>query len=183
MKRLFGFIVVLLVLVAPVFGAGKVANTPVEINSHSTRKVVLYYATGTAAGTTGTETAITLTRSLNTGATTTGNSFVVTSGKKFHMTHISLASRGSMTAGTAQVTTFNVRLNLTSAVTTTSTPIIFQARSATPATAGAWDRISMAIPDGYEITGNGTLQLGVTANSVYVTNGPTWDINIVGFEY
>ena len=153
----------------------------VKPTSDKARSAVSFYAVGATAGTTGTETAITLTRSLATGATTTGNSFVITSGKKFRITQISLATRGSGTA-TAQATTFNVRL-ASGATGTTSTPVIFSARSATPATAAAWERVMFTIPDGYEITGDGTLQFGVTASSTYATNAPTWDVNIIGYEY
>lgn len=141
-----------------------------------------FYAVAAAAGTTGTQTAITLTKSADTGATTTGTSFVVTSGKRFRITHISVATRGHNTA-TAQTTTFNLRVNTAGAVTTASTPIVFSARSATPAVANDWDRYVLALPDGHEILGDGTLQFGITAAATYTTNAPTWDVNIMGFEY
>lgn len=146
------------------------------------RTAMSFYAVAAAAGATGTETAITLTKSSGTAATTTGVSFVVTSGKTFRITGMSVATRGSATA-TIQTTTFNLRVNTAGAVVTTSTPIIFSARSATPATASAWDRYVLTIPDGLEIAGNGTLQFGITANSTYTTNAPTCDVNIIGFEY
>jgi hypothetical protein len=148
----------------------------------SGRTHVNYYATGVASGTTGTETAITLTKSSNTAATSTGVSQIPASGKRFRITSITFASRGHATA-TAQVTTFNLRINTAGAVVTTSTPIVIQARTATPATALAWDRFQVPIPDGFEILGDGTLQFGVTANAVFVTNAPTWDVLITGYEY
>lgn len=141
-----------------------------------------FYALGVAAGTTGTETAITLTKSSNTSATSSASSFVITNGKRFRITHLSFATRGNATA-TAQTTTFNFRVSTTGAVGTTTTPIVFAARSATPATALAWDRYIVSIPDGYEILGNGTIQFGITAAATYTTNAPTWDVNIMGFEY
>jgi len=146
------------------------------------RTALSFYAVAAAAGATGVETAITLTKSAGTAATTSAASFVITSGKTFHITNISVATRGNATA-TAQTTTFNLRVNTGGAVTTTSTPVIFSARSATPATASAWDRYILPIPDGLEIAGNGTVQFGITANSTFVTNAPTWDVNIIGFEY
>lgn len=146
------------------------------------RTAVRYYAVAAAAGTTGTETAITLTRSSGTSATTTGTSFTPTSGKTFRIQAISFATRGNATA-TIQTTTFNLRINTAGAVTTTSTPVILSMRSATPQTASAWDRILLEIPDGIEIAGDGTLQFGVTAAATYVTNAPTWDVTIIGFEY
>lgn len=146
------------------------------------RTPVRYYATGAAAGATNTETAITLTRSSGNSATTTGTSFVLTNGKTFRIEAISVATRGNNTA-TAQVTTFNFRVNTAGAVGTTSTPIELAVRSATPATANAWDRVIVPIPDGWEIAGNGTIQFGVTALATYTTNAPTWDVLIIGYEY
>lgn len=141
-----------------------------------------FYAVAAAAGTTTTETAISLTKSAGTGATSSANSFVITSGKTFRITHLSVATRGNATA-TIQTTTFNLRLNTGGAVTTSSTPIIFSARSATPATSSAWDRYIIPIPEGFEILGDGTIQFGITAAATYTTNAPTWDVNIIGYEY
>lgn len=155
---------------------------PVQITDTS-RTELRFYATAAAAGTTGTETAITLTKSSGTSATTSAVSFVVTSGKRFRITHISFATLGNATA-TAQSTSFKFRINTAGAVTTASTPIILQARSATPATASAWDRYSIPLPaDGIDIVGDGTLQFGITAAATYTTNAPTWDVTIIGYEY
>lgn len=148
----------------------------------SGRTHINLFATGAAAGATGVETAITLTKSSGTSATSPGTSFAITNGKKFRITSITFATRGHATA-TAQETTFKLRINTGGAVSTTSTPIVLQARSATPATASAWDRISIPIPDGFEIDGTATLQIGVTAAAVFTTNAPTWDVLITGFEY
>lgn len=141
-----------------------------------------FYAVAAAAGTTTTETAITLTKSADTGATSTGVSFVITNGKRFRITSFSVATRGNATA-TIQTTTFNLRINTAGAVVVGSTPIVLAARSATPATASAWDRFAINIGDGIEFTGNGTIQFGITAAATYVTNAPTWDVTITGFEY
>jgi hypothetical protein len=146
------------------------------------RTAVRYYAVAAAAGTTTTETAITLTKSSGTSATSTGTSFVITSGKTFRIEAITFATRGNTTA-TAQSTTFNFRINTAGAVTTSTTPIILAMRSATPATSLAWDRVFVTIPDGMEIAGDGTLQFGITAAATYTTNAPTWDVTIIGFEY
>ena len=142
-----------------------------------------YSAVAAAAGTTTTETAITLTKSSGTAATSTAVSFAPTSGKRYRITSITFATRGNASA-TIQTTTFNFRINTAGAVTTSSTPIIFSVRSATPATASAWDRFSVPLPDdGIQIAGDGTLQFGVTAAATYVTNAPTWDVLITGYEY
>jgi hypothetical protein len=146
------------------------------------RTAIMFYATGVASGTTTTETAITLNKSAGTGATSSAVSFVITSGKTFRITSIIFGSRGNATA-TAQITKFSLRLNTGGAVTTTSAPVLLAAQVATPATSSAYDRISVEIPDGYEIAGNGTIQFGLTANATFVTNAPTWDALIVGYEY
>lgn len=146
------------------------------------RTQVNYYATNVAAGLTTVETAITLTKSSGTAATSTGTSFVITSGKKYRITNIIFATRGNAVA-TIQSTIFNFRINTGGAVTTSSTPILMSVRSASPATASAYDRYILEIPDGFEITGDGTLQFGVTAVATYVTTGPTWDVSIMGYEY
>lgn len=148
----------------------------------SGRTRLSYYAVAAAAGATTVETAITLTRSTGTSATSTGTSHTPTSGKIFRIEAIVFATRGHNTA-TAQATTFNLRVNTAGAVTTSSTPIILAVRCATPATANSYDRYIVPIPDGIEITGDGTLQWGVTAAATYTTNAPTWDVTIFGFEY
>lgn len=148
----------------------------------SGRTHIIFSATAVAAGATTTETAITLVKSSGTSATSSAASFVITSGKRFRITAISFATRGNATA-TIQTTTFNFRINTGGSVTTSSTPILLSARSATPATASAWDRVMLTIPDGFEILGDGTLQFGITAAATYVTNAPTWDVNIIGYEY
>lgn len=153
-----------------------------EINS---AKIPIHlWANAAAAGTTTTETAITLSKSPSAGGTvTTGTSFVVTSGKTFRITAISVASRGHST-GTAQVTTFNLRVNTAGAVTTSSA-VWFSARSATPATSFTWDRTNVYTfaGDGPEVLGNGTIQIGITAAATYSSNAPTWDVQIIGYEY
>lgn len=155
---------------------------PTQDLKDSGRTQVNYFAVAAASGATGVETAITLTKSSGTSATTTGASFVITAGKRYRITALSVATRGNATA-TVQTTTFNLRINTAGAVTTTSTPIVFSARSATPATASAWDRYNIPIPDGFEIVGDGTLQFGITAAATFTTNAPTWDVTILGYEY
>lgn len=146
------------------------------------RTAVIYYATAAASGTTGTETAITLTKASGTSATSTAVSFVITSGKRYRIQQVLVSAVGHAT-GTTQATTFSFRINTAGAVVTTSTPIVWKGRVQTPATSLAYQQISLPIPDGYEILGDGTLQFGITANAVFVTNAPTWDVTIIGYEY
>ena len=97
-------------------------------------------------------------------------------------TTTTVGSRGHNTA-TAQVTTFSLRINTGGAVTTGSTPKILNIRTMNGATANAVDRITIPFADPYIIYGDGTLQFGMTANAVFVTNAPTWDVLITGYEY
>jgi len=151
---------------------------------NTSRTFIHLWAIAAAAGTTTTETAITLTRSGAPGAATSAAaSFTPTSGKRFRITSISVATRGNATA-TAQTTTFNLRVNTAGAVATTSN-VWLALRSATPATASAWDRTNYlnVDGDGPEILGDGTVQFGITAAATYTTNAPTWDVSILGYEY
>lgn len=147
------------------------------------KTMLQFFAVAAAAGTTTTETAITLTKASGTSATTTGTSFVLTSGKIFRITALVFAARGNATA-TIQTTTFNLRINTAGAVTTTSTPVVLAARVATPATASAWDRFIVPLgTEGLEFAGNGTIQFGITAAATFTTNAPTWDVILTGYEY
>lgn len=146
------------------------------------RTSCFYSATAAAAGTTTTETAITLTASEGTAATSTGTSFTPTSGKTFRIQSIMVGCRGNTTA-TIQTTIFSLRLNAAGAVITSSTPVVFSFRITTPATQFAYDRIFFQIPEGYDIFGDGTLQWGITANATYTTNPPTWDVAIAGYRF
>lgn len=141
-----------------------------------------FYANAVASGTTGTETLITLTQSSGTGATSSVTTYTVTSGKTFRIQQIMVGSRGHVT-GTVQITTFNIRMNTAGACVVTSTPILMGVATSTPATSLAWDRAQLTLPDGYEIAGNGTIAICISANAVFVTNAPTWFVNIIGYEY
>lgn len=164
---------------------GDVSRTnplPVLAMDHD-RTVLAFWAVAAASGTTGTETAVTLSRSNAPGATvTSAASWTPTTGKRFRITSIALATRGNATA-TAQATTFSLRVNTGGAATTTSA-VMLAARLATPATALAWDRVTLLwSSDGPEITGDGTLSFCMTAAATYTTNAPTWDVTITGYEY
>jgi hypothetical protein len=158
------------------------ANPLPVIVVDTTRTDIQFYAVGQASGTTGTETMITLSKASGTAAVSTGTSFVITSGKRFRITSITFGSRGHATA-TIQVSTFTLRIN-TGGATVVGSLARLSHRTATPATASAWDRFSVSLPDaGYDIAGDGTLTFGVSANAVFTTNAPTWDVLITGYEY
>lgn len=155
------------------------ANQTLPLTS---RTYINFYAIAAAAGATTTETAITLTKSSGTSATTTGTSFSITNGNKYRIQTLILGVRGHAT-GTAQSTTFNLRINTSGAVTTSTTPVVLSFRVATIATNSVYDSLVIPFPDGFDITGTSTLEFGITAAATFTTNAPTWDVNIIGFEY
>jgi hypothetical protein len=145
------------------------------------RTPVSYFANNVLAGATGVSTAITLIKSTPLVSSASGTSFVITSGKKFRITNISVGTRGNVT-GTAQSTIISLMTN-TAGIISASTNTLIQMQSATPATSLAWDRVTFPLPDGFEITGDGTLQFGISAVATFVTNTPTISVNIMGYEY
>lgn len=147
------------------------------------RTAISFYANNFASGTTTTETIITWNQSKGTAAVTGSTaSYTITNGKTLRITGLSVGSRGNATA-TIQSTVFNLRLNTGGACIVSSTPILFAAQSATAAVASAWDRVIIPIPDGYEIAGNGTIAICISAAATFTTNAPTWAVNLVGYEY
>ncbi len=159
-------------------------HTPIVISDiRDTSKVsIQLYTTNVIAPATNVETLITLTKSSGINATTTGTSFTISNGKRFRITSLNLAIRGSATA-TVTSNIFSLRVNPLGAVTTTTTPIIFRVRLATPTTANIVDRMSIPFPEGLDIVGTSTLQIGLSIISTYVNNAPTYDVLISGYEF
>ena len=156
--------------------------TPIQATKDTGRTSIILYATLATAGATTVETIISLSKSSGVSATSVATSSAITNGKRFRIENITVGARGHNTA-TAQQTIFNLRVNPSGAVTTTTTPIIMAARVATPATANAWDRAVFNLPDGYEILGTSLLQIGISAMAIFTTNAPTWDVTLFGYEY
>lgn len=147
------------------------------------RTAVTYYVTASTVGATTVESALTFTKSAGTAANTSGLFFVITNGKTFRINSITVATLGNAVA-TAETTTISLRVATAGNCNTATTPVLFKFRSATPATASAWDRLpTFEIPDGYEIAGNGTINFCASVNSTFVTNAPTVDMLIEGYEY
>jgi hypothetical protein len=143
---------------------------------------VVFYSDTVTAGATGVETLLTLTRAFGLDATTTGTSHKTSAGgKKLRITALEFYVRGHNTA-TAQTTLFSLRVNKDGAAIATTTPIIFQQRMSTPATANVVDRVVIPIPDGLDIPGGENVQFCISANSVFVTNAPTLQVTIIGYE-
>jgi len=163
---------------AAVRGSATTGNFVVNIQrSIDIRTPVNFYATAVTGQ--ATETLITLTKSQGLTATSTATSFINGIGKILRLESLTVATRGNATA-TIQSTTFNLRYNSTVAVVTiTSTPVLLSVRSATPAVASEWDRVTL--PIGIELSGTG--QFGMSHISTFVTNAPTFDVILSGFEY
>ncbi len=163
---------------------GSIASAQVSVKEAKDqgRTNIFFSAAGLTAPNNGVEAGLTLVKSGGTTATTSANSFICTAGKTFRITAISVATRGNSVA-TAQATDFSFRYNASGAVTVSSTPVILKASSATVATASAFDRFTMPLSDGYEIKCDGVGQFGVTANSAYSVDAPSWYVNVSGFEY
>lgn len=154
-----------------------------DSNPYTIRKNINLYATAFASGATTIETIFTLTFAPNVGATSTLTTYPITNAKHFRITSLILSTVGNAVA-TAETTTFSLRVNASGACVVTSTPILTSFRLATTAVAGAIDRIFINPTDGIEVNNNGGgIQFCVTANSVFVANAPTWDVEISGYEY
>jgi hypothetical protein len=159
------------------------SNNELKVFSEPVRTTINIYGSALAVGATTVEAALTLSKSAGTAAASSAASFVVTAGKRFRITSIVLAQVGSATA-TLATSIFRLRVNPTGAVTTATTPVIWQSpRILTPATASAYQQFSLPIPFGMDIFGDGTLQFGFTVNSTFVTNAPTVDIAVSGYEF
>lgn len=150
--------------------------------SDANRTSLILSNTAQATGTTGVEAMVTLLISAGPGAASSGTTYNIPAGKTLRITGISFAQVGNATATQAS-TTFRLRLNTAGAVIVSSTPILLQCRVVTPATTLAFSRFDVPVNDGYEIVGGANVNIGVTVNSVFVTNAPLVDVTIVGYLY
>jgi len=148
----------------------------------SGRTQVVYYANGIAPSGTGTATIVTLNKAVDGGVLTTGTTFKPTTGKKYRIQEIIFGTTGNATA-TTQDTTFEFKINPSGAVTTVAGYAAVARRHRTGAVAAAFMERKVQFPEGFEITGDGTLQFGVVFTSTYLANAPTIDVMIVGYEY
>ena len=155
---------------------------PVKLTHEVGKTTFSFYTTASQTpSASSTEDLITFNFAQGTAAPTSGTSFVIPNGQTLRITSLIIEARGSSTA-TAQTSVFALRVNTAGAITTGST-LMYRARVATPATANAVDRITITFPHGLDIVGNGTVQFGMTAQSTYVTNAPTWFVHANGFLF
>lgn len=170
-----------------VIAAGSLPFSPlatVTDRKDAARQSVSLYASGSAAGATGTATLITLAQVRGTTALASSGSYAITPGKTLRITGIRVQHIGNTTATTA-LTNFHLRVNTAGAVVATTTPIVFQARVQTPATSVAVASYEVPLADGYEIFNpvGGSINIGMSATSTYVTNAPTIDVHITAYEF
>ena len=113
---------------------------------------------------------------------TTTTPAVVTSGKTFRITSITLTYVAIITAGTAQ---FTIRAQSGGVVTITSPAVQTFSAGAPSATAGITMSYSIPVPDGFEFpagTGIGVSMIGRSSTQVAAATG-YGQISIHGFEY
>lgn len=148
------------------------------------RTAVSLYVSAVTAGTTATEAIQTMTISKGTAATTTSTTYALGSGKTLRLTGMHFQHLGNATATTASVV-WRLRLNTAGAAVVTSTPILFVGRTQTAAVALAKDAYDVPVADGYEIVNalGGTVNIAITATPTFVTNAPSYDAHLIGYEY
>jgi hypothetical protein len=132
------------------------------------------------------ETLLTLTKSIDGAATSTGSSFAISNGKKFRVQSIS-ATIESLGSGTGPQRAY-VRLRRNNAGATTASSSLQGVWGFINSTAIVKSGFSMdyEFPDGLEMTGDGTATFGVTLETpdwVTTTGTGRIKLTIIGFEY
>jgi hypothetical protein len=131
------------------------------------------------------EALLTVTESRNGAATTTWTSVLVTSGKRLRIQ--SLSAFLKVTTGTAlQTCHIGLRFN-TAGAATASSPLIWRgALGTTVATALTSAQMDWEFPDGLEMLGDGTKQIGISAafpEWVTASAVPTLTLVCIAYEY
>jgi hypothetical protein len=165
----------------PVSGAFFQATQPVSIAATvATRdlkdnaRVLRVFSASFSAATT--EAMVTLTPVTDGAAGATGTSFTVTSGKKFRLQSLSVATKNAGAAGQGLVC--NLRMSASGAVTTSSPLIATCGTGTSLATANIANGNTVTFPDGFELSGN--MQFGISQVGT-ATAGNT--VTLVGYEY
>ena len=145
-------------------------------------RVSKMFTVSALAATATTETGpITYTISSGLGATTTGTTYTVTTGKTLRIQQIIVCARNS-TGTTASPCTFRIRA-ATSGTITTSSPLQLIMVAGTPASAQETFGIA-DVPDGWELPSGSTMGFTIQQSN-WVTGSvvATFDITIIGYEY
>lgn len=131
------------------------------------------------------EALLTLTESRDGAAVTTFSSKIITSGKRFRITSLTVSAEAGGTTPAISRCTLRLRVNTAGAVLITS-PLQWVTTLSTPASAKSVVNFFQDFPDGMEFLGDGTKQIAFTWESpdwVTTTNIPAMTLTIFGFEY
>lgn len=141
----------------------------------------MFTVSGLAATATTETGPVTYTISSGLGATTTGTTYTVTTGKTLRVQQIIVSARNS-TGTTASPATFRIRA-ATSGAITTSSPLQAVVVAGTPASAQSTYALAN-IPDGLEFPSASTLGFTIQqSNWVTASVVCTFDITVIGYEY
>jgi len=140
------------------------------------------YLTLTATAAAGVTAEALFSMSENRAGTVTGavSSYTITSGKTLRITAMTLSVRAA--AAAVPFSRATLRSN-TAGATTAASAVVFQLPEVfgIAATIGVGGQISIDIPDGLEIAGNGTISIGVSHLDQATTN--IINFTLVGYEY
>ena len=140
------------------------------------RNYIVLYAQLIAGVTT--EALATFTKNVAGTATTGQTAYTVTNGKTFRIEAISVAIKNTTTV--ANSCTYNVRA---AASVAASSPLVASLGcSSVGAVAGQQGFASLPLPDGIEIAGNGSIQIGVS-HLENVTTASISSFTLIGYEY
>lgn len=132
------------------------------------------------------ETLLTMTKSANGAATTTGSSLTITSGKKFRIQAMHMIAESLGSGTTPQRAYLRLRVN-TAGATTTSSPLqAILSCGVTTAIVKATEKVDMSFPEGLEFNGDGTATFGLSLETPdWVTTTATGraKITVIGYEY
>jgi len=137
------------------------------------RVSITFQSTATATA----DTLLSLVKSINGNAQAGATSIAVTSGKTLRITSMTFSLKAN--AAAAAFATFTVRLNPTGAAVIGSQSELRVDLGNTAATAGAADKVTLAFPDGFELSG--AQQLAISAAAQATTNILSVALN--GYEY
>lgn len=161
---------------------GGLPATPSVVIATPARTPVTISGVALAVGTSGTETLLTLAHERFPAAAVNATSYLVPAGRRLRIQNMVFTQVGNSTAAAA-TSIFRIRYNPAGAVTTTSAPILLPARLASPSQATSFQQLPVPIPEGFDITGDGVGQFGITVTTTWTLNAPTVDVLIVGYEY
>lgn len=125
-----------------------------------------------------TEALATFTKNVGGTATTAQTAYTITSGKTFRIQGLYTAIKNTTTVANSCV--YNVRA--AASVSATSPIVVSCGCSAVGAVANQQGFAQLAIPDGMELAGNGSLQIGVS-HLENVTTASISSFTLIGYEY